>query len=153
MDATALLNELTASIVGRPVTFTRLAANSLLLYIDCEPGDDDGYILWFEPTWHMSSSQGVLLGSRQAQGNDPEGGASAAELDGIAEPLLALRGGTVTSLEVDARTHDLTLVVEDDLVVRTFVADPRDDETWHVRDVAGHRLLRGSPSGLAAAHA
>ena len=71
-NAERLFQEHRERLIGRPVTFTRLAANSLLVYIDGEPGSGTGLTFWFEPTWHLLGPAGVLLGSRQAQTEDAE---------------------------------------------------------------------------------
>lgn len=123
MHPEALFAELTVALVGHSITFTRLAANSLLLYVDCEPGDKSGFIIWFEPIWHMSAPEGVLVGSQQAQG-DSDDGANIEELDQIGAPLQRMLGHPVTAVEVDHRTHDLTLTVDNKyfvaLRVKTF---------------------------------
>lgn len=36
-------------IVGHRVKYRRLACDSLLLYVECEPGDEKGVTIWFEP--------------------------------------------------------------------------------------------------------
>lgn len=73
MDAEVLFTELRHLLIGRPIQFWRLAANSLLLYSDCEPGQARGYVIWGEPTWHFSAPEGVLVGSRQVHGEGDDG--------------------------------------------------------------------------------
>lgn len=148
MDAGQLLSDYRQALVGRPITFTRLAANSLILYVDCQPGDERGFAIWFEPTWHMSSPKGVLVGSRQAQGKG-ELGATKEELDEVGAPLKALSDLPITTVEVDPRTNDLTLTVGREYLVRTFVADPNDSHSWHIKDVANFLSVYGSAGGLA----
>lgn len=133
MEAGVLFTELRRLLIGRSVQFFRLAANTLLLYIDCEPGQAGGYVIWVEPTWHFSGPEGVLVGSRQAQG-EGEGGASAEELRRIGAPLNRLLRFPVTRLDRDERTGDLTVEVGGDLLIRTFVSDPSDDHLWSIRD-------------------
>jgi hypothetical protein len=147
MDARQLLSNFRGALLGRPITFTRLAANSLILYVDCQPGDEGGLAIWFEPTWHMSSPKGVLVGSRQAQGKG-EQGATKEELDEGGAPLRVLHGLPITAIEVDPRTNDLTLMVGGEYLVRTFVSDPTDDHSWHIRDNAKLLSVYGSPGGL-----
>jgi hypothetical protein len=147
MDAEQLFADVRQALLGRPITFTRLAANSLILYVDCQPDEKRGFAIWLEPTWHLSSPQGVLVGSRQAQGKG-EQGASKAELDDLGAPLKVLTGLPITGIDLDPRTNDLTLAVDRMYLVRTFVADPSDAHSWHIRDKAKLLSVYGSPGGL-----
>ena len=131
-----------ARLVGHRVSYTRLAGNSLLIYVDCKPGDSEGLIFWFEPTWHLGSSRGVLLGSRQAEVEDKESHTR------VAEPLHQLRSKTVEKLSIEEFTFDLHVFLEGGYWIKTFVSDPADDESWHITDNASKLCLRASPSGL-----
>jgi len=136
MNADDLFQRFHGELIGRPITYVRLACNSLLLYVDCEPGDGQGLTLWFEPPWHVSTPAGVIAGSRQAQvqGDD---GPTEAELDRVSGPIAdALLGQLITSVEVDPRSRDLLVAVANTFYVRTFVSDPEDDHLWHIRENA-----------------
>jgi len=147
MDASQLLAEFRQKLIGRPITFSRLAANSLILFVDGQPGDERGFSIWFEPTWHMSSPKGVLVGSRQAQGTG-EAGATKEELQQVGAPLTVLNGLQITAIDLDSRSNDMTLTVGGEYLVQTFVADPTDDHSWHIRDVEKLLSVYGSPCGL-----
>ena len=131
------------NIVGHSITYTRLAANSLILYVDCQPGDEIGFVIWLEPTWHVKGPTGVLVGSRQAQMDDAPGDREA--FSRVAEPLSTLHNKKIVSMGIELLTHDLHLRLEGELWIKTFVADPTDDESWHIRDAAGRMKLVGSP--------
>ena len=147
MEASQLLSAFRQALIGQLISFTRLAANSLILYVDSQPGDARGFTIWFEPTWHLSSSKGVLLGSRQAQGNGEQGGGEQ-ELNQVGAPLRALAGQTISAIDVEPRTNDLTLAIGSEYLVRTFVADATDDHSWHIRDLKQNMSVYGSPCGL-----
>ena len=141
-----LFVEFRARIVGHIVRKRRLATNSLLVYIDAEPGDGTGLTLWFEPTWHLRDDAHVLTGSRQAQhetdAEDPDAGFNIA-----ANAVDQLVGRTVVDLEISGSTGDLTLRLDGGLLLCTFVSDPSTDELWHIRDNATkHRLVRSGQS-------
>jgi hypothetical protein len=95
MSGDRFLIEIRGDIVGRAITYRRLAANSLLLYVDSDPDDPTGYIIWFEPTWHVSSPKGVLIGSCQAQVETKE------ELSEAGKPLDQLVGHRIEWIVVD----------------------------------------------------
>src|SRR3954471_13706806 len=116
MDAGQLLSDYRQALLGRQITFTGLAANSLILYVDCQPNEERGFAIWLEPTWHVSSSKAVLVGSRQAQGKG-EHGATKEELDGIGLPLRLLSGLPVSAIEVDPRSNDLTVTIGSEYLV------------------------------------
>ncbi len=146
-DPATALAELRITLVGEPVSFRRLAGNSLLVYFGGDPGEGATHVIWLEPTWHMVGPEGVLAGSRQAQDSDPEEG-DGTGFAAAGRALDELMGQELRSIDVDVRTHDLTLTFSRDLALRTFVADPRDDETWYVKENGtGHRL-EASPRGL-----
>jgi hypothetical protein len=122
-------------IIGGVVRARRLAGNSLLVYIDAEPGDGNGLTLWLEPTWHLRDEARVLAGSRQAQhdadADDPDAG-----FNQTADGVNVLLGRRVTGLELEPATGDLVLTLDGGLTLRTFASDPDTDELWHIRDNA-----------------
>jgi hypothetical protein len=145
-ESDAFFATLRSGLLGHAVSFRRLACDSLLLYIDCEPGDLGGITIWFEPIWHVRGPGGVLLGSRQvAEASDTEE-AMAAVADGALAPLLGRR---IEGVVVDSLTFDLGVSFEGSYGVFTFVADATADQSWHIRENATGDRLKGSPRGLA----
>ena len=134
-------------LVNHSVSFRRLACAYLLLYVDCEPGDDGGVTIWFDPIWHLVGPAGVLLGSTQAAE------ASMLEVEGAMDavvdpPLAFLTGRVIENITIDLLSFDLCVSFEGGYCVKTFVADATVDESWHIRENAtGHRLT-SSPRGL-----
>jgi hypothetical protein len=138
----AMFADLRKRVIGRPVSFRRLAANSILIFIDAVPGSDSGVTYWLEPTWHLRGSDRVLTGSREAQYDesapDPNAGfyRASAALDSLMRRILL-------DVRVEPITGDLHLEFEGGFLLRTFVSDPADEEIWHIRDnVTGTRLCR-----------
>jgi hypothetical protein len=148
MDAVEQFESFRRELIGRSITFARLACNSLLLYVECEPGDGRGLTLWLEPTWHVSTPEGVAAGSRQAQGQGDDG-PTKEELEKVSEPICAaLLNRPITLIQVDERSRDLAVTVEGGNCVRTFVSDPCDDHIWHIRDNSKGLKVYASPSGM-----
>lgn len=149
MEPNEIFLSLLTALIGRVIRFNRLAGNSLIIYIDCEPGDESGLIIWFEPTWHMSSSSGVLIGSRQLQfSEDIDEEEERSQMALIGAPLNDIIGKPITTLEIAPRSNDLMLVVDNEYHIKTFVSDPTDDEIWHIRDKNRKLCLRMSPNGM-----
>lgn len=88
-----LFEERRGRTLGRRVSCRRLACDSLLLYLDFEPGDEEGITLWFEPIRHLRGADGVLLGSMQVAAACDSEEAMAAVADG---PLDAREAGRLT---------------------------------------------------------
>lgn len=147
MDPQTLFDEYRSRIIGHEIRYRRLATNSLLVYIDNEPGDETGLTLWFEPTWHLRDLVRVLTGSRQAQhdewAEDPDAGfhIAVAAVD-------TLVGETVRDLSIDPITQDLRLDTDGGLTLCTFVTDPSSDHLWHIRDNASRLALYCGVDGL-----
>lgn len=123
-------------ITGKTISCFRLAGNSLIIYIETQPGEDHGFILWFEPTWHLAGVQKVLAGSRQVQDETEE-----LKINDALSQLRTLIGKKVIDLIIEQRSNDLVALIEGDCYIKTFVSDPTDDWTWHIIDKdAGLRL-------------
>ena len=148
MDPIRLFKRFRRRLIGGEVTFIRLACNSLLIYIDCKPGDGRGLTLWLEPPWHATTPEKVVAGSRQAQGEGEEG-ATMEQLDRVWDSLApALLNRPIESIRINVRSQDLIVTVEGGHRVRTFVSNPEDDHTWHIRDNTTGLSVYGSPAGL-----
>jgi hypothetical protein len=137
-----VLQDFRQRLIGHAVTFVRLAANSLLVYIDSEPGSGTGLTFWLEPTWHLLGPEGVAVGSRQAQVED------VVEHSKLSDLTAVLSGKRVEDVSVLPLTHDLRVSFEGPYVVETFVSDPTDDESWHIRDNKTKDRLVGCSAGI-----
>lgn len=145
IEPEVLFNTLRGQLVGHRLSFRRLACDSLLLYIDCDPGDSRGVTVWLEPVWHLRNSTRVLLGSMQVHVACDSAEAMASIADDALGPLI---GSTVNGVAIDPVTFDLTLVFEDGRTISTFVADATTNESWHIRENESGTRLTGSPMGL-----
>jgi hypothetical protein len=147
VDADDLFKRFRRELIGRNITFVRLACNSLLLYVESRPGDGQGLTFWLEPTWHISAPEGVIAGSRQAQGEGDDG-PTEAELDRVSRPICEkLIDRTITEIQIDQRSRDLTVTVADAYHVRTFASHPEDDHLWHIRENSTGLTLYASTVG------
>ncbi len=140
------VEEFTHRAIGQKVTFRRLAGNTLILYLNCFPGENHGYSVWIEPTWHCSSTSKVLVGSRQAQVDDEQ------ELDEISELMDVLDKAEVESISIDPVSHDLHILFEHGYSVKTFVSDPTDELIWYIKDRTKGLKLYASPNGVEIVH-
>jgi hypothetical protein len=145
IEPEVLLARLLDGLLAHRISYRRLACDSLLLYVDCEPGDDNGVTIWFEPIWHLYGPDGALLGSMQVAAAADCQKAMAAVADG---PMATILGKSVAGVTIDPISFDLTVAVEGGYGIRTFVADATTEESWHIRENSTRIRLQGSPRGL-----
>ena len=82
---------------------------------------------------------------RAGRGDD---GPTTEELNEVSDPIrAALLNRPINSIRFDKRSHDLSLTVEGENCVRTFLSSPDDDHVWHVRGLDGTEDST-SPSGF-----
>lgn len=147
MSPDEFLDRIRSLVVGWPVSYVRLAANSLLVYVGCEPGDEQGVMFWFEPTWHVRGPGRILTGSRHAQEDrdalDPSAGFKAA-----ARAVDELMSRTIDAVDIEPITQSLILTLGGGYQVRTFVSDPTSDLDWHIDDNAAGMILEGCAQAL-----
>jgi hypothetical protein len=142
-DAQSVFNDFVRSLLGRPISYVSLFANSIRVCVDRELGEKTGFFLWFEPVWHLGSPEGILLGSRQAQTDERE--AHAALNLSLQQKIL---GRQVERISVEALTTDIDIRFSGGCWVRTFVSDPTVDESWYFRDCQSDIVVTGSPKGV-----
>lgn len=138
MEIETILN---TYLVNLEVSYCRLAGNSLILYLNCQPGEETGFVIWLEPTWHFASHLEVLVGSRQAQVETKE------ELEEVFKPLEQLYGKAIKNINIDLTTKDIKIVFEQ-FYINTFVADPTDDHIWHIIDKEREKRFNASPKEI-----
>ncbi|NHN34654.1 hypothetical protein [Paenibacillus agricola] len=127
----------------KQVSFVRLAGNSLIIYLECLPGETDiGASIWLEPTWHFRSLNKVITGSRQAQTDDKE------EHEVLSQKLGNMVMKRVKCINIENGSNDLTLELDDGFSVKTFVSDPTDEESWHVLDHEQKVKIIGNPEKI-----
>jgi hypothetical protein len=129
-------------LVGHRVSHSSLLLNSLRVCIDRQLQENSGFFFWFEPVWHLGNSNGVLVGSRQAQVEERDAHAA---LNSLVEELV---GREIERVSVEPLTNDIDVRFSDRYWIRTFVSDPTAEENWYIRDCQSDELVRGSAKGL-----
>ena len=142
----SLLRYFQKTLLGRRVTFRRLAGNSFLIYLECEPGDKQGFVIWVEPSWHLCNRSKVLVGSYQSE--LARGPRQKAGFKKVAPLLNKLIGKKVTSVNIAPCSHDLDVRLSGGYRLRTFADDPASFECWHIADLSKNLVLYGSPLGF-----
>lgn len=81
----------------------------------------------------------MITGSRAAQTEDE------AEHIGVSEHFKQLYSKPVKMLTIEPITNDLVIEFDEGIVLRTFVSDPADEESWHIRNLANGVRIIGNP--------
>ena len=136
------LDQLKQTLIGQRVERCLLASNTLALDIGGSH-ETAKYVLWIDRTWHILCAGRVSAGSRQAQDEDDSSG-----LQAVGHEVQRLVERTIESFNSDPATGALHLALSGGFTIRTFAADPRDTDDWHLDDRAARRVLVGSSQGL-----
>jgi len=137
-----LIKDITSILLNQSVQVVRLVGNSLILYLNCHPGEKKGFSLWLEPVWNFKSDIEVITGSRQAQTEDEE------EHKIVMDKLNRIINKKITEINIEAISNDLIIRFEDRYFISTFVSDPNDEESWIIRDLKTGIRLIGNPKSI-----
>ncbi|MBI4354048.1 MAG: hypothetical protein HY595_02310 [Candidatus Omnitrophica bacterium] len=140
------LQRLQKKLTGLKVTFRRLVGNSLIIYLGCEPGNKEGYVIWFEPCWNFCGPSKVLAGSCQSE--LAVGPYQAEGFKKIAPLLDKLIGRKIVSVQVEPRSNHLKVLFIGGYQLTTFIDDPEKNESWHITDNGSELVIYASPSGI-----
>jgi hypothetical protein len=141
-DAQSVFDAFVLRLKGHKVSYASLFLNSLRICVDRQLQESTGLFLWFEPVWHLGGLNGVLVGSRQAQVEEPDAHAA---LNLLVKELL---GRQIEEVRLEALTNDIDVPFSGGYWVRTFVSDPEADESWYFRDCQSNVVVTGSAQGL-----
>jgi hypothetical protein len=141
-DAQIVFQDFVRRLIGHKASYASLFLNSLRVCVDRQLEESTGLFLWFEPAWHLGSSNGVLVGSRQAQVEERDAHAA---LNLVVERLV---GTQIENVEVEPLTNDIRVQFSGGCWIKTFVSDPEADENWYIRDCKSNQVITGSSRGL-----
>jgi hypothetical protein len=141
-DTQFVFHDFVQRLIGHKVSYASLFLNSLRICVDRQLKEATGLFLWFEPVWHLGSSKGVLVGSRQAQAEERD---THAVLNRVVEELV---GREIETMKVEPLTNDIEVRFSGGYWVKTFVSDPEANENWYIRDCRSNQVVRGSSLGL-----
>ena len=147
MDPQATFIELRERMLGRAIDFKRLFLRTLQLYLNPDPGKEQGMEIWCEPSWQLVGQEGVVAGSGTID-FDPEAEDPDSWQRIVSQATDVLEGCLVEDVAVDARTFELEIRLSDGWAIRTFVSDPTEPEQWLLRAAASDLWVRGTPAGL-----
>jgi hypothetical protein len=141
-DPQLVFQDFVRRLIGHKVSYASLLLNSLRICVDRQLEEKTGLFLWFEPAWHLGSSNGVLVGSRQAQVEEHNAHAA---LNLVVKELV---GKQIENVEVEPLTNEIDVRFSGGYWIKTFVSDPEDDENWYIRDCKSNQVITGSSRAI-----
>ncbi len=143
MNTDKSIRDILKRLETKGVANTRVAGNTLILYLDSQPGDDNSISFWIDPPWHLCGPDSVLIGSRQMQEETTE-----EELDEITRPLKHIQENDIETIEIEERTNDLIISFKNNFQIRTFAVNPEEDYSWYMTDKGNNLRVNGAPKGV-----
>lgn len=145
MGGDELSERLHRELIGKSINFTRMACDSLLLYLGGEPGDGRGLTLWLDPTWQLLAPEGEIAEARQ---NECEDGLPEAEAESLLELVCStLVNRCISEVYLDHSSHDLTINVTDNFKIKTCYKGRSANHFWHIRENSTGLTLYNSSGG------
>ncbi len=130
------------SLVDKIVVHKRIAGNTLILYFDGHPGDDNVKSIWIDPSWRYERNKKFVVGSEDFPW-EQEKGQSEKEykrrFEKVCQKTNRLKGSKLVNIKIDENTNDLHLFFDNNQLIRNMFT-ARNVDGWVYRD--GSRKIR-----------
>ena len=124
-------------LIGKSLTFKRVAANSIILYFDGEPGDDAVRSIWLEPPWRYEIDDRVIIGSSYLWLHESDF-QSKEEMDSEwnrrCRMTDSVNDNPLETVSIDLVSNDMMLRFVGGKVMRNFSNSGLHDIAWTYRD-------------------
>ena len=124
------------NLINRVVSYKRIAGNTIILYFDGKPGEDNTKSIWIDPAWRYEFRKKYIIGSEDFPW-EKEKGQTLDEFNRIFENQCKktdkLIGSTVIDLKIDDVSNDIVLFFENHQIIRK-VQSSLNFEGWVYRD-------------------
>jgi hypothetical protein len=135
IELQAALNDL----VGKQMTYKRVAQNSIILYFDGEPGDKSVHSIWMDPPWRYEAEGRAVVDSADLNLDEADfesKDACNAEWQRRCRMTDSANQTPLERVEIDSASHDITVRFAGGKVFRTFTTIVMDErEKWTYRDM------------------
>ena len=124
------------SLVGRTVTFKRIAGNSLILYFNGRPGDPDVKSVWLDPSWRYEYKGQIATTSEDLPWESEKGESDAsfsrrfARICNKTNPLVKAK---LVKIEIGSNSQEIRLSFSGFQIIRTVV-NSRSLDSWVYRN-------------------
>jgi hypothetical protein len=142
------------NLSNEPVTFKRIAGNSIILYFFGIPGDENTISLFIHPSWRYEKQDKVIMGS----GDFPwESDAVSTEqyrqsFDNLCSLTNNIFSAKLIDFKIDLVSLDITLTFSGGQLIRQFSSEVFDCESWVYHNHRKNIVAYVSPSGISEKH-
>jgi hypothetical protein len=138
-------------LIHHPVTFLRIAGNSIIIYFFGKPGDDSVISVFIDPTRRYQKDGKIILGSYDLQ-IDEENFDSKEAYEERFHHLCSLTddisGAELISCAIDLESSDINMEFSGGQVVRNFANSAFEEKHWTYRNVRKKLKAYVSPLGI-----
>jgi hypothetical protein len=124
-------------LIGKVVTYKRIAGNTIILYFDGNPGESNIKSFWIDPLWLFERNREYVVGSEDFPW-EQEDGQSDEEYDRNFEEICnrtnSLLGSKLTGIKI-SDSNDICLQFDKHQEIRNIFGS-NDSEGWIYRDKA-----------------
>lgn len=154
MDFISLQNTLN-SFSGQEIVQKNIVGNTILLWIGCLPKEDSAKLISIDPPWRLEKSGYIQATSADLPWQKEERETEEqykTRLETACSLSNSLIGAKLLSVNIDQKTSDLTLLLSNELVLRSFVVwrqkEADTDSNWYFRDYKQNMRYRVSVDGV-----
>jgi len=131
------------SLIGKTVTFKRIAGNTIILYFDGRPGELNVKSLWIDPPWHCEINKMCIVDSEEfpfeqevwESEKDYE-----RKFNEICNKTNDLLGAKIDNIKIEDGSNSISLYFNNEQVLVNTI-DTMDVEGWIYRDNVNNRQI------------
>lgn len=126
------------NLIGKAVSFKRIAGNSIILYFGGDPGDANIQTLWIDPYWAYECGKKLIVSSEDFPW-EKEAHQTDEEFKAMFERVCAKSDGLIKSeivnIEIQHPSNNISLIFDNDQVIRNSInLDEIDAPGWIYSD-------------------
>ncbi|MBI1764355.1 MAG: hypothetical protein HYR56_23255 [Acidobacteria bacterium] len=138
-------------LLHQPVSFKRIAGNSIIIYFFDEPGDSNVVSIFTHTSWRYQKDGKVVIGSYDLL-IDEDDFNSVEEYEQRFDYLCSLTdelsNADLLACFIDPESSDLTLKFSNEQVIHIFANSAFDNIAWTYRNIPQQICANVSPSGV-----
>lgn len=139
------------ALIQQPVTFKRIAGNSIIIYFFGEPGDDSVVSVFIDPSWRYHLNGKVLVGSydlliEESDFNTKE--EYEERFDYLCALTDAIKGAILVNFTIDPESSDLTMEFSGNQRLCNFANSGFDEKYWTYRNWPQQITAYVAPQGI-----
>jgi hypothetical protein len=138
-------------LIHQPVTFMRIAGNSVIIYFFGKPGADTVISVFIDPTWRYQKHGKIILGSYDLQIDEEDFDSKEAyeeRFHYLCSLTDGISGAELINCAIDLESSDITMEFSGGQVVRNFANSAFEEKHWTYRNLPKKLTAYVSPLGV-----